>query len=366
MIRNETWVQPAAGRIATVLHLAMADQRYTELDAAVAYVTMSGVEELRRGHSADLDRLDRRWLSSFDWCRSDPVALRALDQPTRSGVRIFEGRSVVKRDRCTPSVPFHPKGFIFAGDGARLLISGSGNLSRSGITRGIELDTLIEVQDPGTKVEVAAWDAIEATRTWFDSAWAAADKYPSLHGPYQAAFAATAATPPPTDDDWSTARPARRGYNAADLVKIRRATVFWTEAGNLTQNLGKGNPGSQLMTRGLTRVFFGFQPRDVPKQTPIGSISVRYGGTLTTGLSIEYAHNGMDRLNLPRPSIAGPAKYDQETLVFEKVAYRGGFIYELRLASSSAEKRHLKRRSDAAAATFTMPGKSRKFGFCSA
>lgn len=364
MLRSETRLQPAGGPIVNLLHAALAEPRYTSLDAAVAYATASGVEALRSGHGSNLDRLSRRWLSGFDWCRSDPVALQALDQPARSAVRIFQGKVVVERQGCTPRVPYHPKGFLFSGPGARLLVSGSGNLSRSGITRGIELNTVIEVHDPTTIEELAAWNALKTVQAWFDSTWASAHAYASLHDRYRAAFASASNAPPPTDDDWSTSSLIGRGYSEPDLVKMRRATVFWIEAGNLTENLGRGNPGNQLMMRALSRVFFGFPPTDIPKQTAIGTVDIRYEGTLTTGLSIEFAHNGMDRLNLPKPGSAGPEKYDREMLVLEKAAHQGRVIHILSLASPT-EGRNLKRKSRAAASAFAMPGQGRQFGFFS-
>jgi HKD family nuclease len=246
MLRNETCGQPAMGRVVDLLHAALAEPRYDALDAAVAYATPTGVGALREGHAADLDRVSGRWLSSFDWCRSDPVALGALDQLKRSAVRIFDGRYVIGRQGCVPKLPFHPKGFLFSGPNVRLLISGSGNLSRNGLTRGIELDTLIEVHDPTTSEEVAAWKAVEVIRTWFDGVWSSADPYGGLSDPYRIAYARASASPPPRDDDWSDSHliGSAQKYSAQELIKIRRAPVFWIEVGNLTRNLGPGNADS--------------------------------------------------------------------------------------------------------------------------
>lgn len=355
-------MQPGGGTIAGLLQAGMGDPRYDTLDAAVAYVTASGVGALKGGDPAALDHLQRRWLSSFDWCRSDPVALRSLDQGNSSKVRIHDGAVVVEKPGCNPALPFHPKGFLFCGQDARLLISGSGNLSDNGILRGVELDTVIEVQNPQGAHELEVWAVLEGVRARFDDLWNNASNYAGLNDRYQEAFAQAAANPPRTDDDWSKVAPLPRGFTELDLVRMRRSNVFWTEAGNLTENLGAGNPGSQLMTKALTRVFFGFPATDRPRQSPLGSIDIRYGASITAGLSMEYAHNRMDRLNLPHPGPPGPPEYDQKTLVFTKVAYQGRIIYDLKLATS-AEKRSLQARSKEAHSAFTMPG-GRRFGFC--
>jgi hypothetical protein len=275
----------------------MADNAFTRLDAAVAYVTASGVKALRDGHAANLARLDRRWLSSFDWCRSEPVALEALGQTATSSVRIHDGAFVAGRSGCAPRLPFHPKGFLFSGQDARLLVSGSGNLSLNGITRGVELDTVLEVRTPTSPGEVALWDELGQIEAWFDTQWAAAYAYQgALRGRYQAAYASTPPAPAPTDDDWAPdALP--RGYTPSQLAGARRAAVFWIEAGNLTPNRGAGVPGSQLMMRAMTRVFFGARATVVPVKTPLGSVDIRYGATNYPNETLEYAHNGMDRLN---------------------------------------------------------------------
>jgi hypothetical protein len=350
------------GSVAHALHAVLADPAFTRLDVAVAYVTTSGVKTLRDSDAAQLDRLDRRWLSSFDWCRSQPVALAALNQTVASSVRIHDGAFVVGRQGCAPRLPFHPKGFLFSGDEARLLISGSGNLSDNGINRGVELDTVLEVRSPTSPIETALWNELGGLQVWFDEQWANADPYQGdLQSSYEAAYAAAPVIPTPTDDDvLPVAIP--RGFTPTQIVGARRATKFWIEAGNLTPNLGPGVPGSQLMTRAMTRVFFGVSARVVPVMTPLGSVDIRYGGTIYPNESLQFAHNGMDRLNLPHPGPGGPPAYDQQTLVFRKVAYEGRVIYELTFATTSAQRAALRKASAAVGLDLVMPG-GRRFGF---
>jgi hypothetical protein len=349
------------GSVAHALHAALGDPAFTRLDVAVAYVTTSGVKTLRDSDPAQLDRFDRRWLSSFDWCRSHPVALAALDQTPASSVRIHDGAFVVGREGCTPRLPFHPKGFLFSGDEARLLISGSGNLSDNGISRGIELDTVLEVRSPTSPQETTLWDALGKLQAWFDAQWASADPYQGLKSRYEIAYAAAPKVPAPTDDDWSP-ETTPRGFAPTRLAGARRATIFWIEAGNLTPNLGAGVPGSQLMMRPMTRVFFGVPARVVPVKTPLGSVDIRYGGKIYPNETLEFAHNGMDRLNLPHPGPGGPPAYDQQTLVFRKVPYEGRVIYELTFATASAQRAVIRRASADVGLNLVMPG-GRRFGF---
>jgi len=252
---------------------------------------------------------------------------------------------------------------LFSGPDARMLISGSGNLSHNGMTRGVELDTIIEARKPTVGEEMETWDLLGRIQTWFDDLWSAATAYQgALETSYRAAFVAAPSTPAPTDDDWAPDT-TPRGYTPAQLAGARRAAVFWIEAGNLTHNLGAGLPGSQLMMRGMTRVFFGIAAKVVPKKTSLGVVDIRHGSTIHE-VTLEYAHNGMDRLNLPHPGQYGPAAYDQQTLVFRKSALQGRVILDLSLATTSAERKALRAASAIANLDFVMPGRNaRRFGF---
>jgi HKD family nuclease len=366
MLKFRSVTQPSGGRIVDALQLAMADRRYETLEVAIAYVTSSGYEYLVRNHESDLDRLNSRWLSSFDWCRSEPLALDALSQNPNAQVRIFDGDFVVCRRNCSPKLSFHPKGFVFSGPDDMLLICGSGNLSRNGLGVGVEVDTIIEVHKPQTSMEKLAWREAEVVQTWHKNLWRSATPYPNLRDEYRKTYKSSTSVIPQTDDDVFEVVSNNRasGFTALQLMKIRRASLFWIEAGNLTENLGRGNPGNQLMMKNFTRVFFGFPGDQVPKQTHIGSVTIRFQGTDSPSLSLEFAHNGMDRLNLPKPGLpTGPPLYDGRTFVFEKLLDRGRIIYELRNVST-VEKQTLLKQSANEQTSFEMSNGGRKFGFC--
>lgn len=348
--------QPAISTVSATLQAALLDDRYNSLRSAVAYITTSGVQELQQVLSTS--SLRRSWLTSFDWCRSDPAALSALQQQRGSSVRVHDGKQVVVRRGCTPNTPFHPKKFLFTGPEHALLVSGSANMSRNGLRQGVEFDTAIAVTGRGKKT-LTAWKRIDATRNWFDAEWSRAGRFAGLAAGYQVEYTRR----PPASvvlEFGDTSAFVRRGFTAEQLAQISRAETMWIEAGNLTAQTS-ATPGHQLMMRPLTRVFFGFAPLQVPRMTSLGSVAIYFDGLLNTGRSLEFAHNSMDRLNLPTSTAAGTARYDGKVLKFTKFALNGQVAFELAVIGQR-EQNSLTRTSRRLGLRFVMPG-GRTFGF---
>lgn len=298
-----------------------------------------------------------RWLSAFDWCRSEPAALDALAQRSASEVRIHDGVRVAGRPSCVPTVSFHPKTFLFTGPADGLLVVGSANLSRNGLRHGVEFDASVSVSGAGART--SEWRAIDQSREWFDNTWASADAYQALASRYKVKY---------SDRSRETAvlefgvagLPTSRGFTPQQLALMAGAQSMWIEAGNLTA-AGARSPGHQLMMRPMSRVFFGFGSDPVPQKTRIGEVAIDFDGALTSGLSIEFAHNSMDRLNLPATSPRGVTAFDGKTLKFEKAAVAGGVVFKLSVVGVPEEKR-LRRASSRLGMTFTMTS-GRSFGF---
>lgn len=350
--------QPVSERLADVLCQALANDRYTDLRAAIAYVTASGVQQL--SDALHKSSLTVRWLTAFDWCRSEPAALSALDSAKRSAVRVFAGGDVVERAGCVPLKSFHPKSFLFTGPDAALLISGSGNLSANGLRHGIEFNTVISVDGPTAKVNASTWQAMSDVETWFDTFWRSADHYAPLADRYQAQFAERPKSS--ADMDFGDPPEQRTGrFTAEQLAQMAQASTMWIEAGQLTASTSN-TPGHQLMMRPYSRVFFGFAATSVPRMTNLGEILVDFRGAGAVRRSIEFAHNSMDRLNLPASDGRDAAKYDGETLIFTKGARNGRVVYELALATPS-EKTKLLNASRQREMAFKMSGHGRQFGF---
>jgi hypothetical protein len=142
----------------------------------------------------------------------------------------------------------------------------------------------------------------------------------------------------PTDEDTG---PIGRGLSSDQLVKLRVSRRFWIEAGNLHRNRGPGRPGNQLMMSRNMRVFFGFPAIDLPRDTLVGNVALEYGDFRGEDCSLRFSNNAMDVLALPVPGTEGPSKYDQETLLFERVSDRAAVHFVLRVLSN-AEKRRSK------------------------
>lgn len=135
-------------RYASLLEEAFASVggKVISMHAAFAYATFEGVqvatEAIGRTLGAEWDVVSKRWLIGIDWFRSKPQALLALSNLPHSMVRVPSGRDLVDAGDCVPTVPFHPKAMVVRGRRRATVLFGSGNLSRSGLTRGCEVDTM--------------------------------------------------------------------------------------------------------------------------------------------------------------------------------------------------------------------------------
>jgi HKD family nuclease len=260
--------------IASVLESGSTEQ----IDVAVAYVTTGGVRDLTLRMdgilAASWPQVRKRWLVSFDYLRSEPVALRTLKSLPKSTVRVHDAERVIAQ-KCTPAVPFHPKAYTFRSADRHAVLAGSGNLSRSGLSRGYEAGLFLEVTDPVGVNDKAVQKSVQSLQKWFDSMWKdAVSLSDQLLARYQSLYesAAQLRRPTPTEDDTFSST-GRRSLSPDDLVKLRVCRRFWIEAGNVTKNLGPNKPGNQLMMRRHSRVFFGVPATNVPQNSPLTTIA---------------------------------------------------------------------------------------------
>jgi len=334
------------------------------VDIAAAYVTTGGARDLLLTlRESLLDRwpvVQKRWLISFDYCRTEPLAVRMLMEAPRSSVRVHDVVRVLKQ-QCIPTSPFHPKTFIFGGKTRRAVFAGSGNISRSGLNTGHEVGLLLDSQSPVMKGERAARSKIAAIETWFQKSW---EKEPQLNeaiiGKYREIFDSVPnlSHPIPTDDDPPERNAGRDHLAAQDLRKLRACSHFWIEAGNITKNLGRLRPGNQLMMKRLSRVFFGVPAVDVPQNSPLRTLKISYGQWEKSDCSLTFSDNGMDKLTLPVPESDGPPAYDGMTLLFTRI---GPGIFKLE-CGTERQKREWMSRSKDLAANFEMSAGGRKWG----
>lgn len=326
-----------------------------ELDIAAAYVTSSGAYDfLKRIEAAvgkDWADVRKRWLTSFDYCRTQPVALQALLSLPASSVRVYDAPFCLAHGGM-PKVPFHPKAFLFRGKETDFAIAGSGNLSRSGLSKGIEVGLTLAVNRKNP-VEPTSAASIAGLRRWYKTVWGDATPLDAaLLERYTKLFESVPnlTHPAATEDDVASSESAKGALTSKDLQKLRVCTHFWIEAGNVTKNRGPHLPGNQLMLKRLSRVFFGFDPAEVPKNTVIGSVNVSFGGGAVAGYTLSYSDNKMDKLNLPVPGSVGPVGYDNQYLLFQEISPR---LFKLTIGNHGDKTKWVKK-SRAIGAFFKM------------
>lgn len=356
MITLDYVAQPSSRSTIDAVTAMLKADGIESIDVAAAYATSSGVRDLldkMSGTPHTWKKAGKRWLTSFDYCRSEPVALAALSTIPLSQVRIFDAQFCLN-NQCMPRVPYHPKAYLIRGNTRELALAGSGNLSRSGLSRGIEAGLVIDAP------RADACPPLRALSTWFDSMWVDATPLTaSLLRKYEKVFEAAdnLTAPTPTEDDVASNDIAAGALTKADLLKLRVCRNFWIEAGNITRNRGPRLPGSQLMMKRLSRVFFGFPPTLVPENSQIGIVNIGVAGGAPHQYSLTYSDNKMDKLNLPIPGAEGPGKYDGECIMF----YRKGLGEFNLVLGNAAEKTAWIAKSKAIGGAFVMHG-GRRWG----
>jgi HKD family nuclease len=315
--------QPAPRSALDAIDLILRATDITRMQIAAAYVTSKGVHDFVDLMSSRLgnawDGIDKRWLTSFDYCRSEPVALQALRSLPSSRVRVHNAAFCLAHQG-VPKTPFHPKAFFFESVESLFVLAGSGNLSRSGLSKGFEAGLVVSVDRTGDE-HTTAFESIDALRGWFSANWnGAAPLNPGLLNSYEALFQSTSTLKHsvPTEDDIASSDTRNGTLSGKDLQKLRVCKHFWIEAGNITRNRGPQLPGNQLMMKRLSRVFFGFDAVTVPENTFIGNVSMRFNGGPINAYSLTYSDNGMDKLTLPIPGAGGPAMWDNRNLLFTR------------------------------------------------
>lgn len=322
---------------------------------AAAYITATGVHDLLKRMDAafpgNWNGVKKRWITSFDYCRTQPVALKTLLALPNSSVRIHDADFCLKHGG-VPKLPFHPKALLFRGKDRDFAIAGSGNLSRSGLSKGVEVGLALAVKRVSPN-ETSSAASIRALRKWYRGVWKEATPLkPALLRKYTEIFESVAnlSHPTTTEDDLASSEVTAGGLSSKDLQKLRVCTNFWIEAGKITKNRGPNRPGNQLMMKRLSRVYFGFDPFTVPRNTTLGSVNISFNDGPIHPYTISYSDNSMDKLNLPMPGTIGPAAYDEQFLLFTEISAN---VFKLTIGSE-AEKASWLKRSKAIEAGFKL------------
>lgn len=317
--------QPASVTTLDAIGAVLGNGGFERLDVAVAYITSGGVHDLLKKIEGALGDtwpvVQKRWITSFDYCRSEPVALEALTSLPASSVRVHDAAFCLASNGA-PRAPFHPKTFLFRNQTWDYALTGSGNLSRSGLSKGVEAGLVLAVKRDSPPKQTSAV-SMKALWSWYSSIWKNAvplddqllDRYTWLFD-----SADNLKNPVPTEDDFASGDTGGGALSSKDLQKLRACRNFWIEAGNITKNRGPHLPGNQLMMKRLSRVFFGFEPTVVPENTLIGVVAMSFNGGAVDSYSLTYSDNKMDKLVLPIPGGGGPKAYDNKYLLFREAA----------------------------------------------
>jgi len=345
MSQSDYIAQPTSRTTLDALLAILQHGGVERLDVAVAYVTTSGALDLLKGVSSALGgawaAVPKRWITSFDYCRTEPVALTSLLSVPNSSIRIYDAAFCLQHGGA-PKVPFHPKAFLIRTNQRDYALAGSGNMSRSGLSRGVEAGLVLSASRVAA-AEPSATAAIRAMRTWFSNTWnASAPLTAPLLTSYSELFEHkdNLKAPTPTEDDVASTDTGRGSLSTKDLQRLRVCRHFWIDAGNVTKNRGPNLPGNQLMMKRLSRVFFGFGSTAVPENTHIGDVQISFNGAQGSSFSLTYSDNKMDKLVLPIPGAGGPRAYDKEYLLFERTK-PGAF--ELSIGTKASKAQWLKR-----------------------
>lgn len=348
--------QPTHGSTIATIDSVLSNNAISHLDIACAYITGSGFDcflsELADDSRQRWYELEKRWITSFDYLRTDPFALKAILQLNNSQIKIHDPISVINK-KGNPLIPFHPKTYIFQDDQYDSVLSGSGNMSRSGLSKGYEAGLLVRVRKPNAAGPSNAQSSILNVKNWYNQIWENATTLDDdLLGRYRDIYDSTdnLSNPTPTEDDTDSGYTGGRSLTADDLKKLRVCRHLWIESGNITKNRGKNLPGNQLMMKRLSRVFFGVPPIAVPEDSLLKWIELTFENKDPKQCSLTYSNNKMDKLTLPIPGDAGPVSYDQKFLLFSQT---GTSNFKLTLGTKSDKSKWLKR-SKALGADFKM------------
>ncbi|WP_295543438.1 hypothetical protein [uncultured Thiohalocapsa sp.] len=321
--------QPSYRTTSAAIQEVAKSHNFQALDVAASYITSSGLHDLETTLHNHFNLRDgnrcKRWLTSFDYLRTEPVALEALLAFPNSPVRIHEPESALA-NKGIPRRPFHPKAYLFRlGENLEVGLAGSGNLSRSGLSKGVEAGLIIGVDRGDPAINSEHLQSIDMLRLWFENLWAAGtplnaallDRYSRLYESSE-----NLANPTAVEDDTVNSDPSTAAISAADLKKLRACRNFWVDAGNVTKNRGANLPGNQVMLKRMSRVFFGFAANNISENSHIGGIEISFDKGGFKKYSLTFSDNKMDKLVLPIPGDEGPQSYNNKILHFRAVGPR--------------------------------------------
>jgi hypothetical protein len=102
-----------------------------------------------------------------------------------------------------------------------------------------------------------------------------------------------------------------------EAVALASSNNLWVEIDYVVKNRGRNEEGNQIDLKRGTRVFFGFGDGPLSRNSPIGTVRIRYN-THSASRNLRFGNNQMDKLDLPIPGQEGPDTYQDQTLLFRR------------------------------------------------
>jgi HKD family nuclease len=266
---------------------------------AFAYVTDSGAAQMLThlsGHFGNVRSC--RWMVGIDYGRSHPTAIRRLAEiGGQSEIRIHDGNYVVEAIGFKPRASYHLKTAITLspnGDPYKQIV-GSGNLSASGLSAGIEAGCVInysEVEQIHREQLVSALDELWNHSCPFEDV---IEEYTRRH---------SIATLP-------TVNVVAAGES--DVTEL-----FWIDVGYVTKNRGPNSPGNQFDLPKGSHIYLGLDAiaNPVPNSV-LGDLEIRTPSGEVVSRRLRYGNNVMEKLTLPIPEEYGYQSYDGKILTFK-------------------------------------------------
>lgn len=294
---------------------------FNKLTVTIAYATFAGCRDLVTALSQSMevwDEVQKTWFVSIDNGITSPEALELLTSIPNSTVFIPNARKVLSVG-LRPRTLFHNKCYVFENDENICplgILSTSANLTVNGLHLNSEQALSVIFDYPlSTKEEVLLKD-VNHQRVSIEDVFSISDLLNNEILQLYSEKREQLTIPPNRESELSDILNEKEPVIEKDAaITLSTASAFWVEVGYVVENLGRGRPGNQIDLQRGTRVFFGFSSKDVPRNTVLGSVSIKYSGE-TSACSIRFGNNQMDKLNLPIPGVSGPSSYKNSTLLF--------------------------------------------------
>ena len=271
-----------------------------DMFSAFAYATDSGVAQMITRLSKYIgEQRETRWLIGIDYGRSHPTAIKKLSEIPNSEVRVHDGGFVVHADGFVPRISFHLKTTLTldAENFPQQQLVGSGNLSASGLSGGIEAGSVVDFQN----VERTKGENLILK---LEELWQNATPLDSLIGDYEQRY---------VSNILPIAIPSQRG-----AVLPTSSGLFWIDVGYVTKNRGAEKAGNQFDLPRGAHVLLGLDEVENPElNSVLGELAILTPTGETVSRSLRFGNNSMEKLTLPIPENYGYDCYDGKILTFE-------------------------------------------------